>query len=102
MTFTKHPLNVAIVAALSFSVSQATASDLNLSLGATDSVEQKVINKDISSAVNWNAEWIKKFGDFSSIEHVNISAKDGTNTLSILKNGQLVNDRTVHRQRISL
>ena len=96
MTFTKHPLNVAIVAALSCSVSQATASDLNLSLGATDSVEQKVINKDISSAVNWNAEWIKKFGDFSSIEHVNISAKDGTNTLSILKNGQLVNDRTVH------
>lgn len=96
MTFNKHPLNVAIVAALSISVGQAMASDLNLALGSADSVEQKVINKDISSAVNWNAEWVKKFGDFSTIDHVNISAKDGANTLSILKDGQLVNDRTVH------
>ena len=96
-TFERKPFASALIAALalisSSSFAETTESDTTLSvqLGDADDATKNIIGKTISSSVDWNKDWAKRYGN-EAAKTLQITGKDGSQAFNVVKDGSLTNN----------
>ena len=96
-TFERKPFASALIAALalisssSFAETTETDTTLSVEIGATDDANQKIIGQTVSSSVDWNKDWAKKYGN-EAAKKLTITGNGSTTTFGVEKNGSLTNN----------
>lgn len=95
----KTPLALAILSAVSFHAAAASSTSLDLTLGATESVKDKIIANTITDKQSWDQSFIKRFGEGSTLT---ITGTTTDKTLTIGEKGSLVTAVDTNLKHVAL
>ena len=96
-TFERKPFASALIAALalisssSFAETPESNTTLEAVLGEADNPTDKTIGKVVSSSVDWNKDWAKRYGN-EAAKTLQITGKDGSQAFNVVKDGSLTNN----------